>query len=47
MFSVISVSGNSDVLRDADYTRNDEIEDERVDLLLDRIKYKFDWSNTE
>ena len=47
LFSVISVSGNGDVLRDADYTRKDEMEDERVDLLLDRIKYKFDWSNTE
>uniref|UniRef100_A0A0D3AQT6 DUF1985 domain-containing protein n=1 Tax=Brassica oleracea var. oleracea TaxID=109376 RepID=A0A0D3AQT6_BRAOL len=47
LFSVISVSGNSDVLRDADYTRKDEMEDERVDLLLDRIKYRFDWSNTE
>ena len=47
MFSVISVSGNGDVLRDADYTRKDEMEDERVELLLDRIKKNFDWSNTE
>ena len=47
MFSVISVSGNGDVLRHADYTRKDEMEDERVDLLLDRIKKNFDWSNTE
>ncbi|XP_013589590.1 PREDICTED: uncharacterized protein LOC106298029 [Brassica oleracea var. oleracea] len=47
LFSVISVSGNGDVLRHADYTRKDEMEDERVDLLLDRIKNKFDWSNTE
>ncbi|KAG5409187.1 hypothetical protein IGI04_005506, partial [Brassica rapa subsp. trilocularis] len=41
------VSGNGDVLRHADYTRKDEMEDERVDLLLDRIKKNFDWSNTE
>ncbi|KAG2251542.1 hypothetical protein Bca52824_081678 [Brassica carinata] len=47
LFSVISVSGNGDVLRDADYTRKDEMEDERVELLLDRIKKNFDWSNTE
>ncbi|XP_009121263.2 uncharacterized protein LOC103846096 [Brassica rapa] len=47
LFSVISVSGNGDVLRHADYTRKDEMEDERVDLLLDRIKKNFDWSNTE
>ncbi|KAF3488215.1 hypothetical protein F2Q69_00053620 [Brassica cretica] len=47
LFSVISVSGNGDMFLYVDYTRKGEMEDERLDLLLDRIKEKFDWSNTE
>ncbi|KAF3488214.1 hypothetical protein F2Q69_00053621 [Brassica cretica] len=47
LFSVIPVYGNGDMFLHVDYTRKGEMEDERVDLLLDRIKEKFDWSNTE
>ncbi|KAG2270234.1 hypothetical protein Bca4012_072388 [Brassica carinata] len=47
LFSVISVTGNGDVFLHADYTRKDEMEDERVDFLLNRIKNKFDWRNTK
>ncbi|KAF8097986.1 hypothetical protein N665_0277s0006 [Sinapis alba] len=47
LFSVISATGNGDVILDVDYTRKDEMEDERVNFLLDRLKNKFDWSNTE
>uniref|UniRef100_A0A0D3BDB3 DUF1985 domain-containing protein n=1 Tax=Brassica oleracea var. oleracea TaxID=109376 RepID=A0A0D3BDB3_BRAOL len=47
LFSVISVSGNGDMFQHVDYTRKGEMEDERVDLLLDRIRQKFDWSSTE
>ncbi|XP_013668972.1 uncharacterized protein LOC106373333 [Brassica napus] len=47
LFSVISVTGNGDVFLHADYTRKDEMEDERVDFLLNMIKNKFDWSNTK
>ncbi|XP_056853238.1 uncharacterized protein LOC130502463 [Raphanus sativus] len=46
LFSVISVSGN-DVLLDQIYRRKGEMEDERVDLILERIRTKFDWSNTD
>ncbi|XP_013617550.1 PREDICTED: uncharacterized protein LOC106324074 [Brassica oleracea var. oleracea] len=38
LFSVISVTGNGDVFLHADYSRKDEMEDEQVDLLLNRIK---------
>ncbi|KAF3612119.1 hypothetical protein DY000_02047070 [Brassica cretica] len=41
------LTGNGDVFLHADYTRKDEMEDERVDFLLNRIKNKFDWSNTK
>ncbi|KAL0658167.1 hypothetical protein Bca4012_078752 [Brassica carinata] len=47
LFSVISVTGNGDVFLDADYTRKGEMEDERVDLLLERIRNKYDWSSTD
>ncbi|KAG2305250.1 hypothetical protein Bca52824_033901 [Brassica carinata] len=47
LFSVISVTGNGDMFLHTDYTRKGEMEDERVNLLLDRIRDKFDWSNTE
>ncbi|KAG2277736.1 hypothetical protein Bca4012_041928 [Brassica carinata] len=46
-FSVISETGNGDMFLHVDYTRKGEMQDERVDLLLDRIRQKFDWSNTE
>ncbi|KAF3535833.1 hypothetical protein F2Q69_00023991 [Brassica cretica] len=46
LFSVISETGNGDMFLHVDYTRKGEMEDERVDLLLDRIRQKFDWSNT-
>ncbi|KAJ4906162.1 hypothetical protein Rs2_09820 [Raphanus sativus] len=46
LFSVISVRGN-DVLIDQIYRRKGEMEDERVDLILERIRTKFDWSNTD
>ncbi|XP_048605403.1 uncharacterized protein LOC106447929 [Brassica napus] len=46
-FSVISETGNGDMFMHVNYTRKGKMEDERVDLLLDRIKQKFDWSNTE
>ncbi|KAG2270511.1 hypothetical protein Bca4012_072703 [Brassica carinata] len=47
LFSVISVTGNGDMFQHVDYTRKGEMEDERVDLLLDRIRQKFDWTSTE
>ncbi|KAG2307530.1 hypothetical protein Bca52824_027278 [Brassica carinata] len=47
LFSVISVTGNGDMFLHTDYTRKGEMEDERVNLLLDRIRDKFDWSNAE
>ncbi|KAF2547694.1 hypothetical protein F2Q70_00021745, partial [Brassica cretica] len=47
LFSVISVTGNGDMFLHVDYTRKGEMEDERVDLLLDRIRQNFDWSTTE
>ena len=46
LFSVISVTGNGDMFQHVDYTRKGEMEDERVDLLQDRIRQKFDWSST-
>ncbi|XP_013751359.2 uncharacterized protein LOC117134583 [Brassica rapa] len=46
-FSVISVTGNGDVFLDAQYTREGEMEDERVDLVLERIRNKYDWSSTD
>ncbi|KAF3575581.1 hypothetical protein DY000_02031100 [Brassica cretica] len=47
LFSVILVTGDGDVFLHADYTRKNEMEDERVDLLLDKISNKYDWSNTD
>ncbi|KAF3597671.1 hypothetical protein DY000_02025697, partial [Brassica cretica] len=47
LFSVISVTGNGDVFLDVDYIRKGEMEDERVDLLLERIRNKYDWSSTD
>ncbi|KAG2328820.1 hypothetical protein Bca52824_011548, partial [Brassica carinata] len=47
LFSVISVTGIGDMFLHTDYTRKGEMEDERVNLILDRIRDKFDWSNTE
>ncbi|KAL0712738.1 hypothetical protein Bca4012_019716 [Brassica carinata] len=47
LFSVISVTGNGDMFLHTDYTRKGEMEDEQVNLILDRIRDKFDWSNTE
>ena len=32
------MTGNGDVFLHADYSRKDEMEDEQVDLLLNRIK---------
>ncbi|XP_048596952.1 uncharacterized protein LOC106453537 [Brassica napus] len=46
-FSVISVTGNGDVFLDAQYTREGEMEHERVDLVLERIRNKYDWSSTD
>ncbi|KAG5416057.1 hypothetical protein IGI04_003624, partial [Brassica rapa subsp. trilocularis] len=46
-FSVISVTGNGDVFLDAQYRREGEMEDERVDLVLERIRNKYDWSSTD
>ncbi|CAN7006912.1 unnamed protein product, partial [Brassica rapa subsp. trilocularis] len=46
-FSVISVTGNGDVFLDVQYTREGEMEDERVDLVLERIRNKYDWSSTD
>ncbi|KAF8086557.1 hypothetical protein N665_0621s0008 [Sinapis alba] len=47
LFSVISVTGNGHVLISTNYKMKGEMEDERVDLILKRIREKFDWSNTE
>ncbi|KAL0837130.1 hypothetical protein Bca101_089020 [Brassica carinata] len=47
LFSVISVTGNGDVFLDVDYIRKGGMEDERVDLLLERIWNKYDWSSTD
>uniref|UniRef100_A0A0D3CIG8 DUF1985 domain-containing protein n=1 Tax=Brassica oleracea var. oleracea TaxID=109376 RepID=A0A0D3CIG8_BRAOL len=47
LFSVISVTGNGDVFLDVDYIRKGKVEDERVDLLLERIRNKYDWSSTD
>ncbi|KAL0747514.1 hypothetical protein Bca101_029516 [Brassica carinata] len=47
LFSVISVTGNGDVFLDVDYIRKGEMEDERVDLILERIRNKYDWSSTD
>ncbi|KAG2294010.1 hypothetical protein Bca52824_040679 [Brassica carinata] len=41
------MTGNGDMFQHVDYTRKGEMEDERVDLLLDRIRQKFDWSSIE
>lgn len=41
------MTGNGDMFLHTDYMFKDEMEDERVNLLLDRIMNKFDWSNTE
>ncbi|XP_048628426.1 uncharacterized protein LOC106377628 [Brassica napus] len=41
------VTGNGDVFLDVDYIRKGEMEDERVDLLLERIRNKYDWSSTD
>uniref|UniRef100_A0A0D3CL92 Ubiquitin-like protease family profile domain-containing protein n=1 Tax=Brassica oleracea var. oleracea TaxID=109376 RepID=A0A0D3CL92_BRAOL len=47
LFSVISVTGNGNVFLDVDYIRKGEMEDQRVDLLLERIRNKYDWSSTD
>ena len=41
------MTGNGDVFLDVDYIRKGEMEDERVDLLLERIRNKYDWSSTD
>ena len=41
------MTGNGDVFLDVDYVRKGEMEDERVDLLLERIRNKYDWSSTD
>uniref|UniRef100_A0A0D3CFL0 DUF1985 domain-containing protein n=1 Tax=Brassica oleracea var. oleracea TaxID=109376 RepID=A0A0D3CFL0_BRAOL len=47
LFSVISVTGNGDMFQHVDYTRKGEMEDERVDLLLDRIRQNLEPEETE
>ncbi|KAG2331272.1 hypothetical protein Bca52824_002452 [Brassica carinata] len=47
LFSVISESGNGNLVLDTLYERKGEMEDERADLLLNKIRGKFDWRNTE
>ncbi|KAG2255772.1 hypothetical protein Bca52824_075066 [Brassica carinata] len=43
----IFLTGNGNVFLDVDYIRKGEMEDQRVDLLLERIRNKYDWSSTD
>uniref|UniRef100_A0A0D3E6R0 DUF1985 domain-containing protein n=1 Tax=Brassica oleracea var. oleracea TaxID=109376 RepID=A0A0D3E6R0_BRAOL len=45
VFPCISTSGNfKDVITDAQFTRPSEMKDERVDLIIDMQRNKYDWS---
>ena len=45
MFPCISTSGNfKDVITDAEFARPSEMKDERVDLIIDMQRNKYDWS---
>lgn len=44
MFPYISSSGNGSVVLDPEFQRASEMKDERVDLIIEMIQKKYDWS---
>ncbi|KAF3494494.1 hypothetical protein DY000_02055908 [Brassica cretica] len=44
VFPYISSTGNGDIIVDAGFERDDEMNDERVDLIIDMYRKKYDWS---
>ncbi|KAF3499424.1 hypothetical protein F2Q69_00043500 [Brassica cretica] len=44
VFPYISSTGNGNIIIDAGFEQNDEMNDERVDLIIDMYKKKYDWS---
>ncbi|CAF1756886.1 unnamed protein product, partial [Brassica napus] len=43
-FPYISSTGNGNIIVDAGFERDDEMNDERVDLIIDMYRKKYDWS---
>ncbi|CAF2056259.1 unnamed protein product [Brassica napus] len=44
VFPYISSTGNCNIIVDAGFERDDEMNDERVDLIIDMYRKKYDWS---
>ncbi|KAG2287753.1 hypothetical protein Bca52824_047357 [Brassica carinata] len=44
VFPYISSTGNGNIIVDAGFEREDEMNDERVDLIIDMYRKKYDWS---
>ncbi|XP_018465298.2 uncharacterized protein LOC108836669 [Raphanus sativus] len=44
VFPYISSTGNCNIIVDAGFERQDEMKDERVDLIIDMYRQKYDWS---
>ncbi|KAJ4880809.1 hypothetical protein Rs2_37864 [Raphanus sativus] len=44
VFPYISSTGNCKIIVDAGFERDDEMKDERVDLIIDMYEQKYDWS---
>nr|VDD51284.1 unnamed protein product [Brassica oleracea] len=44
VFPYISSTGNGNIIVDAGFERDDEMNDERVDLIIDMYRKKYDWS---
>ena len=44
MFPYISSTRNGNIIVDAGFERDDEMNDERVDLIIDMYRKKYDWS---
>ena len=44
MFPYISSTGNGNIIVDVGFERDDEMNDERVDLIIDMYRKKYDWS---
>ncbi|CAN6863242.1 unnamed protein product [Brassica oleracea] len=43
-FPYISSTGNGNIIVDAGFERDDEMNDERVDMIIDMYRKKYDWS---
>ncbi|KAG2304897.1 hypothetical protein Bca52824_033548 [Brassica carinata] len=47
VFAYLSSTGNYDIILAEDFKRASEMQDERVDLMMDMIRRKYDWSKHE